>query len=173
MGSLGINIGSFGSRLARERLVQDAIWTKVNFDEADWDTSGGFDAATGSFVVGQRAKFHFAAGVRLLAPDVPSRHVELLLCKNEKPLQMLTRDVAFHRPDSVALGFPENPWAEYARGFTRGEVPAGPGDVFEVCVRHSFGEPAYLTARHPGSAGEGAPSPAERHPIYFMGLWHA
>jgi hypothetical protein len=65
--------------------------------------------------------------------------------------------------DSVALGFPENPWAEYARGFTRGEVPAGPGDVFEVCVRHSFGEPAYLTARHP----------AERHPIYFMGLWHA
>ena len=170
---MGIDIGSFGSRLTREQRVSDAVWTKVNFDEADWDASGGFDAATGGFVVGQRAKFHFAAGVRLLAPDVPSRHVELLLCKNERPLQMLTREAAFHRPDSVALGSPEPPWSEYARGFTRGEVVAHPGDVFEVCVRHSFGEPAYLTARHPGPAGEGAPSPAERHPIYFMGLWHA
>ncbi len=47
---------------------------------------------------------------------------------------MLTRDAAFYGPDSIALGSSETPWAEYARGFTRGEVPAGPGDVFEVCV---------------------------------------
>ena len=170
---MGINIGSFGSRLTREQRVPDAVWTKADFDEVVWDTGGGFDAATDGFVVGQRAKFHFAAGVRLLAPDVPSRHVELLLRKDGKDLQMLTRDAAFHRPDSVALGAPETPWAEYTRGFTRGEVPAGPNDVFEVCVRHSFGEPAYLTMRHPGPAGEGAPSPVERHPIYFIGLWHA
>jgi cystathionine beta-lyase family protein involved in aluminum resistance len=43
----------------------------VAFDEVDWDNGGGFDAATGGFVAGQRAKFHFAAGVRLAAPDVP------------------------------------------------------------------------------------------------------
>ncbi len=117
---MGIDIGSFGSRLTREQRVPDAVWTKVNFDEADWDASGGFDAATGGFVVGQRAKFHLAAGVRLLAPDVPSRHVELLLCKNERPLQMLTRDAAFHRPDSVALRPSEAPHTEYTRSFTRG-----------------------------------------------------
>jgi hypothetical protein len=163
---LGIDIGPFGSRLTREQRVPDAVWTQVTFDEVDWDTGGGFDADTGGFFVGQRAKFNFAAGVRLLAPDVPSRHVELLLRKNGKPLRTLTRDAAFHGPDSVALGSPETPWAEYAQGFTRGEVPAGPGDVFEVRMRHSFGEPTYLTTRHPGPVGEG-------HPIYFMGLWHA
>jgi cystathionine beta-lyase family protein involved in aluminum resistance len=51
--------------------VPDAVWTEVAFDEVDWDNGGGFDAATGGFVAGQRAKFHFAAGVRLAAPDVP------------------------------------------------------------------------------------------------------
>jgi hypothetical protein len=165
------NIGSFGSRLIREQRVPDGVWSKVVFDEVDWDTGGGFDVATGGFVVGQRAKFHFAAGVRFLAPDVRGRYVELILCKNGEPLEILTRDMAFHKPDSVALSSPETPWAEYARGFTCRELPASLGDVFEVCVRHSFGEPAYLTVRRPGSAGEDAP--AERHPIYFIGLWHA
>ncbi len=60
------------------------------------------------------------------SPKSPKRrrHVELLPCKNGKPLQMLTRDAAFHRPDSVALRRSESTYTEYARGFTRGEVSA-------------------------------------------------
>jgi hypothetical protein len=59
----------------------------------------------------------------------------------------------------------------YVRGFTRSEVIARPGDLFEIDVRQEFGEPAYLPARHPGSADENVSD--DRYPIYFMGLWHA
>ena len=141
------------------------------FNEVDWDTGGGFATVTGNLVMGQVAKFHFAAGVRFLAPGVRSRHIELLLCKNGKALEVLTRDQAFNRPDSVALDSRETPWAECGRGFTRGELIARPGDVFEIYARHSFGEPAYLTMHLPGSANEDAP--ADRHPIYFIGFWYA
>jgi hypothetical protein len=37
-------------------------------------------------------------------------------------------------------------------------------------VRQEFGEPAYLSTRHPGSADENRSD--YLHPIYFMGLWH-
>ncbi len=53
-------MGSFGSRLTREQEVPDAVWIEVAFDEVDRDTGGRFDAATGGFVAGQRAKFYFA-----------------------------------------------------------------------------------------------------------------
>lgn len=106
-----------------------------------------------------------------LAPDVKSRHVDLLLHKNGRAVDMLTPDRAFDKPDSVALGSRETPWAEYARGFTRGEVVAHPGDLFEIYVRQEFGDLAYLTMRHPGSADENMSD--DRHPIYFMGFWHA
>ena len=168
---MGIGIGSFGARRIRDQEVADAVWTKVVFDEVDWDTDGGFDTVTGGFTVERAAKFHFAAGVRFLAPDVKNRYVDLLLHKNGKPLEMLTRDRAFNRPDCVALDPRETPWAEYVRGFTSGEVAARPGDVFEIHVRQEFGEPACLTARDPGSADGDAPG--ERHPIFFSGLWHA
>ena len=168
---LGVNVGSFGARRIRDQKVADTVWTKVVFDEVDWDTDGGFDTDTGGFTAGRAAKFHFAAGVRFLAPDVPNRCLSLLLHKNGKPLEILTRDQAFNRPDSVALDSRETPWAEYVRGFTRGEVVARPGDVFEIYVRQEFGGPAYLTVRHPGLAAENVSD--DRHPIYFMGLWHA
>jgi hypothetical protein len=112
---MGINMGSFGSRLIREQRIPDAVWTKVVFDGVDWDTDGGFDTFTGKFVVGQEATFHLAAGVRFLAPDVANRYVDLLLQKNGKPLDMLTRDQAFNRPDSVALDSLEAPWGVYTR----------------------------------------------------------
>jgi hypothetical protein len=168
---LGVSIGSFGARRIRDQRVADAVWTRVVFDEVDWDTDGGFDTDTGGFTAGRAAKFHFAAGVRLLAPDVNSRHVDLLLHKNGRPLDMLTPDRAFNKPASVALDSQETPWAEYARGFTRGEVVACPGDVFAIYVRQEFGEPAYLSARQPGPADENVSD--DRHTIYFMGLWHA
>lgn len=168
---MGTNIGSFGARLTREQRVPDVVLTKVLFDEVDRDTDGGFDTDTGGFTAGRAARFHFAAGARFLAPDVGSRGLDLLLHKNGRPLQILTPDVPFDRPDSVALDPRETPRAEYVRGFTRGEVVARPGDVFEIYVRQAFGEPAYLTVRHPGSANEDTPD--DRHPIYFMGFWHA
>jgi len=112
---MGINMGSFGSRLIREQRIPDAVWTTVFFDGVDWDTDGGFDAFTGKFVVGQEATFHLAAGVRFLAPDVANRYVDLLLQKNGKPLDMLTWDQAFDRPDSVALDSLEAPWGVYTR----------------------------------------------------------
>ena len=167
---MGMHIGSFGSRLTREQRGPDAVWTKVIFDKVDWDTGGGFDVATGGFVVGQRAKFSLSAGVRLLAPDVPTRYVELMLCKSGKPIDMLTRDRPFRSPDSVALDSQATPWAEYERGITRGEIIAFPGDVLEIYVRHSFGEPAHLTMRHVGATDKDTPD--NRCPIYFMGLWH-
>jgi hypothetical protein len=167
---MGMHIGSFGSRLTREQRVPDAVWTKVIFDKVDWDTGGGFDVATGGFVVGQKAKFSLSAGVRLLAPDVPSRYVELMLCRSGKPIDMLTRDGPFRSPDSVVLDSRATPWAEYERGITRGEIIAFPGDVLEIYVRHSFGEPAHLTMRHVCATGKD--TPGYRHPIYFMGLWH-
>jgi len=143
----------------------------VVFDQVDWDTSGGFNPDTGGFVVGRPAKFHLAAGVRFLAPDVASRYVELLLYKNGRPLQMLTPDQAFNRPDSIAFSSRETLWAEYVRGFTRGEVVACPSDVFEICVRHSFGAPANLTMRQPDFADHS--ESVDRHPIYFVGLWYS
>jgi hypothetical protein len=167
---MGMHIGSFGSRLTREQRVPDAVWTKVIFDKVDWDTGGGFDVATGGFVVGQKAKFSLSAGVRLLAPDVPSRYVELMLCRSGKPIDMLTREGPFRSPDSVVLDSRATPWAEYERGITRGEIIAFPGDVLEIYVRHSFGEPAHLTMRHVCATGKD--TPGYRHPIYFMGLWH-
>jgi hypothetical protein len=32
---MGINMGSFGSRLIREQRIPDAVWTKVVFDGVD------------------------------------------------------------------------------------------------------------------------------------------
>jgi hypothetical protein len=169
---LGVNIGSFGARHIREQRIPDAVWTRVGFDKVDWDTTGGFDTSTGGFTAARTAKFHLAAGVRFLVPPVNNRYIDLLLHKNGKPLEILTPAQAFNRSDSVALGSRETPWAEYVRGFTRGEVGARPGDVFEIYVRQEFGEPAYLSARHPGSADEENVSD-DRHPTYFMGFWHA
>ena len=166
-----INMGSFGARLTRVQVVPDAVWTKVHFDEAVWDTMGGFDPLTGAFTARRNGKLHFAVGVRLLAPPVNHRSVELALNKNGKPRDLLARDAAFSKPDSVALNSEETPWAEYARGFSRGEVAARAGDVFEVYVRQGFGEPAEMTMRSPEPA-DGHAS-ADRHPIYFMGVWHA
>ena len=70
---MSINIGSFGARLTRDQTVADGVWTKVVFNEVSWDTLGGFDHDTGGYTVGCAGKFHFAAGVRFLAPDVPNR----------------------------------------------------------------------------------------------------
>ena len=147
------------------------MWTKVVFNEVSWDTLGGFDHDTGDYTVGCAGKFHFAAGVRFLAPDVPNRYVDLLLYKNGEPRDKLTPDGPFTKPDSVSLASEETPWAEYVRGFSRGEVVGSPGDVFEIYVRHDFGERADLTLRHPAPADEHTAT--DRHPIYFMGLWHA
>jgi hypothetical protein len=168
---MSINIGSFGARLTRDQTVADGVWTKVVFNEVSWDTLGGFDHDTGDYTVGCAGKFHFAAGVRFLAPDVPNRYVDLLLYKNGEPRDNLTPDGPFTKPDSVSLASEETPWAEYVRGFSRGEVVGGPGDVFEIYVRHDFGERADLTLRHPAPADEHTAT--DRHPIYFMGLWHA
>ncbi len=168
---MSINMGSFGVRLTRDQTVGDAVWTKILFNEVSWDTIGGFDPGTGGYTVGRAGKFHFAAGVRFLAPDVPNRYVDLLLYKNGEPRERLTPDAAFTRAASISLASAETPWAEYARGFSRGEVVGSPGDVFEIYVRHSFGERAYLTLRHPDPADEHTVT--DRHPIYFMGLWHA
>lgn len=168
---MGDSIGSFGAKRVRDQRVPDTIWTKVGFDEVDWDTGGGFDASTGGFMAMRGARFHFAAGVGFLVPAVTNRYIDLLLYKNGKPLERLTPAQAFNRPDSVKLSSRETPWAEYVRGFTRGEVVAHPGDFFEIYVRQEFGEPAYLTMRHPGSADEYVSD--DRHPIYFMGFWHA
>jgi hypothetical protein len=168
---MSINIGSFGARLTRDQTVADGVWTKVVFNEVSWDTLGGFDHDTGDYTVGCAGKFHFAAGVRFLAPDVPNRYVDLLLYKNGEPRDKLTPDGPFTKPDSVSLASEETPWAEYVRGFSRGEVVGSPGDVFEIYVRHDFGERADLTLRHPAPADEHTAT--DRHPIYFMGLWHA
>ena len=168
---MSINIGSFGARLTRDQTVADGVWTKVVFNEVSWDTLGGFDHDTGDYTVGCAGKFHFAAGVRFLAPDVPNRYVDLLLYKNGEPRDKLTPDGPFTKPDSVSLASEETPWAEYVRGSSRGEVVGSPGDVFEIYVRHDFGERADLTLRHPAPADEHTAT--DRHPIYFMGLWHA
>lgn len=168
---MSINIGSFGARLTRDQTVADGVWTKVVFNEVSWDTLGGFDHDTGDYTVGCAGKFHFAAGVRFLAPDVPNRYVDLLLYKNGEPRDKLTPDGPFTKPDSVSLASEETPWAEYVRGFSRGEVVGSPGDIFEIYVRHDFGERADLTLRHPAPADEYTAT--DRHPIYFMGLWHA
>ena len=169
IGSFGI--GSFGARLARDQSVPDSVWVKIYFDEAAWDTTGGFDRETGGYTVGRAGKFHFAAGVRFLAPVRPNRYVDLLLYKNGEPREMLTPDAPFSRPDSVSLASRETPWAEYVRGSTRREVSGDPGDVFEVYVRHGYGEHADLTARHSGPEDEHAATC--RHTTYFMGTWHA
>lgn len=87
-----INMGSFGARLTRVQMVPDAVWTKVHFDEAVWDTMGGFDPLTGAFTARRNGKLHFAVGVRLLAPPVNHRSVELALNKNGKPRDLLARD---------------------------------------------------------------------------------
>ncbi len=137
---MSINIGSFGARLTRDQTVADGVWTKVVFNEVSWDTLGGFDHDTGDYTVGCAGKFHFAAGVRFLAPDVPNRYVDLLLYKNGEPRDRLTPDGPFTKPDSVPLASRETPWAEYVRGFSRGEVVGNPGDLFEIYVRHDFGE---------------------------------
>jgi hypothetical protein len=165
------NIGSFGARLTRDQTVADGVWTKVAFNEVGWDTTGGFDPDTGGYMAGHAGKLHFATGVRFLAPDVPNRYVDLLLYKNGEPLERLTPDGPFTRPDSVPIASTETPSAEYARGFSRGEVLGNPGDVFEIYVRHDFGESTDLTLRSPDPENER--TAAERHPIYFMGLWHA
>lgn len=99
------------------------------------------------------------------------RHVELQLCKSGKPIGMLTRNRAFHLPDLVAPASRATLRAEYGRGRIRGEVVAHPGDVSVIRVRHSLGEPAYLRMRHAGATDKDAPD--DRHPSYFMGLWHA
>jgi hypothetical protein len=85
-------------------------------------------------------------------------------------IEILTRTQAFNRPESVTLSSPETPWAEYVRGFTGGDVVTIPGNVSEIYVRQEFGEPVYLSARHPCSADESMPD--HLYPIYFMGLWH-
>ena len=168
---MSTGIGSFGVRLARDQSVPDDVWTKIVFDEVGWDTAGGFDRETGGYTVGRAGKFHFAAGVRFLAPVRPNRYVDLLLYKNGEPRESLTPDTPFSRPDSVSLASQETPWAEYVRGFTRGEMVGDSGDVFEVYVRHAYGERADLTARH--SDPEGGRAATGRHPTYFMGTWHA
>jgi hypothetical protein len=79
----------------------------------------------------------------------------------------LTPDGPFTKPDSVSIASRETPWAEYVRGFSRGEVVGNPGDLFEIHVRHDFGERAALTLRYPEPENEH--TAAHRHPIYFMG----
>ena len=151
---MSMNIGSFGARLTRDQTVADGVWTKVAFNEVSWDTTEGFDIDTGGYTVGRAGKLHFATGVRLLAPDVPNRYVDLLLFKNGEPRDRLTPDGPFTKPDSVPLASRETPWAEYVRGFSRGEVVGNPGDLFEIYVRHDFGERADLTLRYPDPADE-------------------
>ena len=167
---MSINIGSFGARLTRDQTVADGVWTKVAFNEVSWDTTVGFDIDTLGYTVGRAGKLHFATGVRLLAPDVPNRYVDLLLYKNGEPRERLTPDGPFTKPDSVPLASRETPWAEYVRGFSRGEVVGNPGDLFEIYVRHDFGERADVALRYPDPADEH--TAIDRHPIYFMGMWH-
>jgi hypothetical protein len=85
-------------------------------------------------------------------------------------MEILTRARAFNSLDSVTLSSLETPWAEYVRGFTGGDVVAIPGNVSEIYVRQEFGEPVYLSARHPCSVDENMPD--HLYPSYFMGLWH-
>ncbi len=131
--------------------MADGVWTKVVFNEVSSDTLEGFDPDTGGYTLGCTGKFHFAAGVRFLRPDVPNRYVNFLLYKNGEPRDKLT--------------------PECGRGFSRGEVIGSLGDVFEIYVRRDFGERADLTLRHPDPADEHTAT--DRHPVYFMGLWHA
>lgn len=109
--------------------------------------------------------------MRFLAPVRQNRYVDLLLYKNGELRERLTPDTPFSRPHSASLASRETPWAEYVRGFTRGEMVGGPSDVFEVYVRHAYGERAGLTARH--SDPEDVHAATSRHPTYFMGMWHA
>jgi hypothetical protein len=106
---MSMNIGSFGARLTRDQTVADGVWTKVAFNEVSWDTTEGFDVDTGGYTVGRAGKLHFATGVRLLAPDVPNRYVDLLLFKNGEPRDRLTPDGPFTKPDSVPLASRETP----------------------------------------------------------------
>jgi hypothetical protein len=57
------NVGSFGAILTKEQIVPDFAWTKIVFDEAEWDTGGHFDLRTGSITAERGGKHHFAAGV--------------------------------------------------------------------------------------------------------------
>src|ERR687893_482744 len=149
---MSMNIGSFGARLTRDQTVADGGGTKGAFKEISWETTEGVDIDTGGYTVERAGKIHFATGVRLLAPDVPNRYVDLLLFKNGEPQDRLTPDGPFTKPDSVPLASRETPCAEYVRGFSRGEVVSNPGNLFEIYVRHDFGERADLTLRYPDPA---------------------
>jgi hypothetical protein len=128
-------------------------------------------ARTGCFIAERDRKYHFAAGVRLLLPEVAYATVDLMLYKNGEPFFDLTREAPLVKNRrSVVLSSRRTPQVQLARGFTAGEVVARADDVFEVYIRHDCGERAHLTLHHPDAADGTAL--ADLHPTYFMGVWH-
>jgi hypothetical protein len=165
------NVGSFGAILTREQIVPDFGWTKIVFDEAEWDTGGHLGLRTGSFTAERGGKHHFAAGMRLLIPVVPYCAVELMLYMNGEPRLSLTRETPLARSCCSVLLSSRTHQVELARGFTVCEIVAETGDAFEVYIRHDGGEQAHLTPHYSDAADRSAL--VDRHPTYFIGVRHA
>ncbi len=167
---MGVNMGSFGAILTEDHTVPDVAWTKIVFDEVEWDTGRRFDPRAGYFKAERDGKYFFAAGARLLIPTAAWCSADLMLYKNDEPVRNLTPDAPLRENSyRLALNSRSTPQALLVRGFSTREVVAEAGDVFEVYIRQDCGQEAYLTLRH----GEGADGTEleEHHPTYFMGVW--
>jgi hypothetical protein len=169
---LSVNIGSFRVILTGDQTVPDVAWTKIVFDEVEWDTVGRFDLRAGCFKAERDGRHYFMAGARLLAPTAAWCSDDLMGGKT--PDEQGLRRASRVEPDRVTILSERSIWGQVAQRLTvlvEHEVVAATGDIFEVYIRHDCGERAYLSRRRADAADD--TKLEERHPTYFMGMWHA